>query len=158
MIWIIQLNSLDWDLLNAKRQYEILTEHNIPIWVMEPLKGGRLSELNEEARAILKEAAPERSVSSWGMRYLMGLPNVQVVMSGMSSLEQLEDNLKTFDHYDPLSEKELEVLKKAAAAFRKDLGVPCSSCRYCCPTCPMELNIPVLIKGYNEWNMSKALW
>ena len=155
---IIQLNYLDWDLLNAKRQYEILTEHNIPIWVMEPLKGGRLSELNEEARAILKEAAPERSVSSWGMRYLMGLPNVQVVMSGMSSLEQLEDNLKTFDHFDPLSEKELEVLKKAAAAFRKDLGVPCSSCTDCCPTCPMELNIPVLIKGYNEWNMSKALW
>ena len=147
---IIQLNYLDWTLLDAKRQYKILTEHNIPIWVMEPLKGGRLADLGEEANKILKEAAPDRSIASWGMRWLMSLPNVNTVMSGMGSLEQLRDNCETFAKNDPLSETEAAALEKAKNLFVNQLGVPCSACRYCCKTCPAGLNIPLLIQGYNE--------
>lgn len=155
---LIQLNYLDWTLLDAKRQYELLTEYQIPVWVMEPLKGGRLSTLNEKAEAILQSAAPARSLSSWAFRFLMGLPNVQTVLSGMSSLEQIEDNVKTFEHPDPLDEREQQALAEAIAVFMNDLGVPCSGCRYCCPVCPAQLDIPLLIKGYNEERVSGELW
>ncbi|MDO4573118.1 MAG: aldo/keto reductase [Clostridia bacterium] len=155
---LIQLNYLDWTLLNAKRQYEILTERGIPVWVMEPLKGGRLSTLNDKACALLQAAAPDRSVSSWGFRFLMGLPNVQTVLSGMSSVQQVLDNAKTFEAPDPLSAAESETLRRAAAIFMEDLGVPCSACRYCCDTCPAGLDIPLLIKGYNERSVSGETW
>lgn len=155
---LIQLNYLDWDLLDAKMQYEILTEHHIPIWVMEPLKGGRLSTLNQKAADILKTAAPDRSLSSWAFRFLMGLPNVQTVLSGMASITQVQDNVKTFGHCDPLNEKEYNILRSAKAVFMDDLGVPCSGCRYCCEYCPAKLDIPLLIKGYNEQKVSGELW
>lgn len=155
---MIQLNYLDWTMLKAKEQYEILTEHGLPVWVMEPLKGGRLATLNDAACAILKAAAPERTVASWGMRWLMGLPNVQTVLSGMTTLEQMEDNLRTFQSHDPLSPEEEKVLEQAIGAFRKELGVPCSECRYCCSTCPAELNIPLLIKGFNEYRLTGGTW
>lgn len=155
---LIQLNYLDWTMLEAKQQYEILTDYGISLWVMEPLKGGRLSLLNQKAAEILKEAAPNRSMSSWGFRFLMNLPNVQTVLSGMSSIEQLQDNLQTFEYSNPLTAKEQEVLKKAADLFMEDLGVPCSGCRYCCSVCPAELDIPLLIKGYNEKNISGETW
>ncbi len=155
---MIQLNYVDWKLLNAKEQYEILTRHGLPVWVMEPLKGGRLSTLNEKACEILKAAAPERSISSWGFRFLMGLPNVQTVLSGMSTMEQVKDNIATFSHYDPLSPTEQKALADAAATFIGALGVPCSACRYCCDTCPADLDIPWLIRGYNEYSVSGELW
>ena len=155
---LIQLNYIDWTLLEAKEQYEILTKRGIPVWVMEPLKGGRLSELNVEAAATLREAAPGRSLSSWGFRFLMGLPNVRVVFSGMSSVDQVVDNTATFEHPNPLSESESEALSQAAAIFLKCMGVPCSSCRYCVSSCPAGLDIPLLIKGYNEKNVSGETW
>ncbi|WP_125143432.1 aldo/keto reductase [Clostridium transplantifaecale] len=155
---LVQMNYLDWTMLEAAKQYDILTNHGIPVWVMEPLKGGRLSGLNREAAEILKAAAPERSLSSWAFRFLMGLQNVQTVLSGMSSAEQLLDNVRTFEKPDPLSPSEQEVLKRAAGVFLKDLGVPCSGCRYCCPVCPAGLDIPLLIKGYNERRISGETW
>lgn len=155
---LIQLNYLDWTMLEAKRQYEILTDYGIPVWVMEPLKGGRLSSLNKKSAAILRNAAPEHSLSSWGFRFLMGLPNVQTVLSGMSSLEQLQDNLRTFEYLNPLDLEEQKALEKAAGLFMEDLGVPCSGYRYCCPTCPAGLDIPLLLKGYNEKNISGETW
>ena len=155
---LIQLNYLDWTMLNAKRQYEILTEHKIPVWVMEPLKGGRLSTLNEKACSVLKSTDSDASVSSWGFRFLMGLPNVQTVLSGMSSVQQVHENAKTFEAPNPLQADESEALRKAVAAFMEDLGVPCSGCRYCCDTCPAGLDIPLLIKGYNERNVSGETW
>lgn len=155
---LIQVNYLDWTVLEAEKQYEILTGRGIPVWVMEPLKGGRLSELNREAADCLNAAAPGRSLSSWGFRFLMGLENVYTVLSGMSSLEQVKDNLRTFGQQDSLSLKEQEILKKAAGLFLKDLGVPCSGCRYCCPVCPAGLDIPLLIKGYNESRIIGETW
>jgi predicted aldo/keto reductase-like oxidoreductase len=125
---------------------------------MEPLKGGRLSTLNQEAADILKAAAPEHSLSSWAFRFLMGLDNVQTVLSGMSTVEQVLDNVKTYDHCDPLNEQEQKVLQQAISIFMQELGVPCSGCRYCCDTCSTELDIPLLIKGYNEHNVSGEMW
>ena len=155
---IMQLNYVDWTLLHAKEQYELLTKHNIPVWVMEPLKGGRLATLNEKAEKILKEYDPDASLASWGMRFLQGLENVKTVMSGMNDVSQVEDNAKTFAERKPLSEEEYEVLMKAKEAFLEEMGVPCSACRYCCDTCPEELNIPLLIQGYNEFKISGTTW
>ena len=155
---LMQLNFVDWELLDAKGQYEILTRHNIPVWVMEPLKGGRLATLNDEACRILKEAAPDRSIASWGMRYLMGLPNVQTVLSGMGSIEMLEDNVATFHEQKALDTREQEVLEQARKAFIDDLGVPCSGCRYCCDDCPEGLDIPLLIRYYNEKSLGGEAW
>lgn len=155
---LLQINYVDWTHLDAKRQYEVLTKHHIPVWVMEPMKGGRLVELNERATQILKTQCPQASIPSWGFRFLMGLPNVQVVLSGMSTIEQVLDNANTFAKYAPLSEQELEALWKAKEAYMDDMGIPCSSCRYCCPTCPAELDIPLLIRGYNEKRISGNSW
>lgn len=155
---LIQLNYLDWSLLDGKRQYEILTDHGIPIWVMEPLKGGRLTHLNEKAEAILREAAPERSIPSWSFRYLLGLDNVQCVLSGMASPEQILENASIFEAHDPLSRQEEAALREAVQVFKSELGVPCSACRYCCPVCPAGLDIPLLIQGYNELTISGETW
>jgi len=155
---IMQLNYLDWNMLDAKGQYEILTAHNIPVWVMEPLKGGRLATLNEEAASMLKAYAPDKSIASWGFRFLMGLENVQICLSGMNDAAQLADNLKTFEKHDPLNEEERKLLFKAADVFLKDLGEPCSACRYCCDNCPVHMDIPLVIRAYNEYNISGAYW
>lgn len=155
---LIQLNYLDWTLLNGKRQYEILTAHQIPIWVMEPLKGGRLVSLNEKAEAILHGIAPHNSLPSWSFRYLLGLDNVQCVLSGMSTPGQVAENAAIFEKGNKLSQQESDALAEAASAFKNDLGIPCSSCRYCCPACPAGLDIPLLIQGYNELSISGETW
>ena len=155
---LIQLNYIDWNMLDGRRQYELLEEHGIPVWVMEPLKGGRLSVLSPEAAGILKAAAPDRSVSSWGFRFLMGLDQVQTVLSGMSTVEQVLENARTFARPDPLGEQERRALQSAAAAFMKDLGIPCSGCGYCRASCPAGLDIPLLIRGYNERRVSGETW
>ena len=155
---LIQLNYIDWTLLDGRRQYELLTEHRIPVWVMEPLKGGRLASLDRSAAAILRAAAPDRSPASWAFRFLQGLSNVQVVLSGMSSPAQVLENAALFDSPLPLDSGERDVLDRAAAAYLRTMGVPCSACRYCCAACPAGLDIPLLIKGYNEKRISGETW
>lgn len=154
----IQLNYLDWKMLDAKRQYELLTMHGIPVWVMEPLKGGRLVQLSEKPAEILRRCAPERSLSEWGFGFLKGLKNVHTVLSGMNSVEQVEENAKIFSESTPISAPEQEVLAQAAKLYLNDLGVPCSACRYCCEVCPAELDIPLLIRAYNEQRVAGATW
>jgi predicted aldo/keto reductase-like oxidoreductase len=144
----IQLNYLDWVLQNAKRKYEILTEHNIPIIVMEPCRGGRLATLDETSSAMLKNVRPDNSIASWAFRFVKSLPNVLTVLSGMSNLEQMEDNLKTFSGEEPLSEQEEALLEKIRDSLAK--LVPCTACRYCCEGCPAALDIPRLVSLYNE--------
>ena len=155
---LIQLNYLDWTLLDAKQQYELLKEHHIPIWVMEPMKGGSLSVLHEDAAAILREADPGKSISSWGFRFLQGLDQVHTVLSGMATVEQVEENAALFSRQEPLDPEEKEILQKAADAYLKTMGIPCTGCRYCCSTCPAQLEIPLLIKGYNEQKISEDAW
>lgn len=156
---LMQLNFLDWKHLNAKRQYEILAEHNLPIWVMEPLKGGNLMRMSERALEILEEAAPGRTIPEWAFRFVMGFENVRTVLSGMSSVEMIEQNAHIFSNLQPLDHKETEALMAAAEALVNEMGVPCSACRYCCSTCPAELDIPLLLQGYNELRFTnKGNW
>ena len=144
----IQLNFLDWTLQNAKRKYEILTERGIPVWVMEPLHGGRLCNLSEEAQARLKTLRPAESIPAWSFRFLQGLPNVTMTLSGMSGMEQMKENIATYETSAPLNDTEISALMEIADGMKNAL--PCTSCRYCCDGCPMELNIPQLINAFND--------
>lgn len=150
----IQLNYLDWALRDAERQYEILTDAGIPVWVMEPVRGGRLASLSPEADELLKAAQPERSIASWAFRWLMRLENVRVILSGMTTLEQLQDNVATFAREEPLGAGFAETLERAVGLLRDRLGVPCTACGYCLDSCPQALNIPDLLNIYNNLNVS----
>jgi len=137
----IQLNYLDWELCRSGEQYEVLTRLGIPVSVMEPLKGGTLVRLTPAAKAVFEKANPKASVASWGFRFVASLPNIQVVLSGMSAMEHMEDNLRTFSPLVPLSDAERKTIAEALAAYRKSGAVPCTACRYCSP-CPMGVDIP----------------
>jgi predicted aldo/keto reductase-like oxidoreductase len=150
----IQLNYVDWEMLNAKRFYDYLTEHRIPVVVMEPVRGGALASLNDKAAGILKKAAPGASLASWALRFAASLPNVMTVLSGMSTPEQLEDNLKTMSPFTPLGQAELAALKDAAAAYIASGAIPCTACRYCMD-CPSGVDIPRIFSQYNHYQMSK---
>ncbi len=145
----IQLNYLDWTLQDARRQYEIITAHGLKVWVMEPCRGGRLASLCPEADAMLKEAEPEQSIASWAFRFVRTLPEVQVVLSGMSTLEQAADNVATFSNLEPLSQEELDTLWSAFDLFHRTVNVPCTKCHYC-DGCPVGLDIPDLLALYND--------
>ncbi len=146
----IQLNYYDWYYGEARALYEILTEHNIPVMVMEPVHGGRLASLTPEANALLTEARPDQSIASWAMRWAMSLPDVYVVLSGMSNLRQIADNVATFAKNEPLTAAENVLLMKACELYRPSVSVACTGCRYCCDDCPQSLDIPKLLAVYNE--------
>ena len=150
----IQLNYYDWFFESAKELYEILTEANIPIMVMEPVHGGLLADLGAEANGFLKEEKPDYSIASWAIRWVKSLPGVQVILSGMSDPVQLWDNVKTISETADITETEKKSLEKAAAIVRANTAVPCTKCRYCVPNCPMELNIPLLLSQYNDAKLS----
>ena len=145
----IQLNYIDWTATDAKLQYEILTSHNIPVTVMEPLRGGALATLSDSAAGLLKEAQPDASVASWGLRYVASLPNVMTVLSGMNAMEQLTDNIETMKNFQPVTEEEKELLYKAATVYNQSGAIPCTGCRYCMP-CPAGVDIPRIFSIYNH--------
>lgn len=149
----IQLNYLDWTLQDAKAQYDIITEYGVPVWVMEPCRGGRLASLTPEADELLRKTRPDSSIASWAFRWLQGLPNVQVILSGMSDLDQVEDNLATFSVHQPLNETEQAALDEALSILRQQLFVPCTKCHYC-DGCPKGLDIPQLLHMYNTYRLS----
>ncbi len=146
----LQLNYLDWNFQNGKGKVELLQEYHIPVWVMEPLRGGRLASLSEEETAVLKGLRPEESIPAWGFRFLQTLPEVVVTLSGMSNMEQLKQNIVTYQEDKALSEKEMESLMELADGMIKKAGLPCTACRYCVSHCPKGLSIPDIIKAYNE--------
>ncbi|MBQ7372689.1 MAG: aldo/keto reductase [Blautia sp.] len=146
----IQLNYYDWEYGNQRKLYEMLTEAKIPIMVMEPVHGGLLARMNEKSGELLKKAAPDTGYATWAMRWIKSLPGIQVALSGMSNPEQLADNVKTFSELPNLNEEEKKLLKEAAGLLRPDIALPCTGCRYCCPNCPMELDIPTLLISYND--------
>ena len=144
----IQLNYLDWTLQNAKRKVEILRSREIPVWVMEPLHGGKLCKVLEADQKKLENLRPDETVNGWAFRWLQQFPEVTMILSGMSSLEQMKENISTFETDKPLNAAENETLLEIAEGMKNAL--PCTSCRYCCAGCPMELDIPLLINAYND--------
>ena len=151
----LQINYLDWSLQQAKEKYELVTEMGLPIIVMEPCRGGRLAALDAESETKMKTLCPQDSVPSWAFRFVGSLPNVSVVLSGMTTMEHVDDNLKTFRNFEPLSETEQALLAEIAQGMM-DI-VPCTACRYCCDGCPMQLDIPYLLKIYNDAKFSPTL-
>jgi len=144
----LQMNYLDWTLQEAGKKYELLTSRGLPVVVMEPIRGGKLASPGKAAVGMLKSVRPEYSPAQWSFRHLLSLPNILVILSGMSNMQQLKENLDTFSTDVPFTQTDKDTLDKVAesmAAF-----VPCTSCRYCCDVCPKALDIPALISAYNE--------
>ena len=150
----IQLNYLDWTLQDAAAKTALLESMNIPIVVMEPLRGGKLAHLNDAQMQQLNASAlgganpPARSAVEWSFRWLLGIPNVKTILSGMSDLAQVEENCRIFQESAPLSEVEEGVLMDVAESLKG--GVPCTACRYCVDSCPQEIDIPMMMNAYND--------
>ena len=158
---MIQLNYLDWTLQEAGKKYEILTKYNIPVFIMEPVRGGKLASREEKSAKIFLEAHPDKAPVSWAFRFIQNLPNVPMILSGMSNMAQLKENLEIFNKEDPLTEADKKLYEKAVAAMADML--PCTGCAYCVADCPKKLDIPLLISLYNEagfemsWTVNSTL-
>ncbi|SBV91357.1 4Fe-4S binding domain protein [uncultured Eubacteriales bacterium] len=148
----IQLNYLDWTLQDAKKQYEFITSRGLPVVVMEPVRGGALAKLSDKAADILHAAQPEKSPASWAIRYAASLPGVMTVLSGMSDMDQVEDNLATMNIFAPLTGTERAVLQEALAAYLAAGTIPCTGCRYCMD-CPAGVDIPRTFAMYNQYKL-----
>lgn len=146
----IRLNFLDWTFQGAKEKVELLKEWNIPVWVMEPLRGGKLAKLAAEDEKALKALRPEENIPAWAFRFLQSVPGVTMVLSGMSNLQQMQDNIHTFAEDKPLTEKEMDTLLQIADGMVKKIVLPCTACHYCTSHCPQSLPIPELLALYNE--------
>lgn len=146
----LQINYLDWEFQNAKEKVELLTSYNIPIWVMEPLRGGKLATLAENDEATLKALRPDENIPAWAFRFLQSLPHVTMILSGMSDMAQVKDNVKTFECDKPLNQVEMNTLLNIAGVMTGKTKLPCTACKYCTSHCPQGLDIPELIKLYNE--------
>jgi len=149
----IQLNFVDWDAQNAKRMYEFLTSKDIPVIIMEPLQGGKLATLTPAAVDVLKKADPKASAAKWAFRYAASLPNVLTVLSGMTTMDVLKENIETFTDFKPLTDAERKVLDEARDVY---LGVsksrvPCTTCRYCVNECPVKIEIPAVFTAWNDF-------
>ena len=146
----LQLNYVDWTFQGCKEKVELLEEYHIPVWVMEPLRGGRLAKLTQEEGAVLKKLRPQESIPAWAFRFLQTIPGVVVTLSGMSDLEQTRANLETFSTEAPLSDGEWEALLALGRSMTGPAALACTACRYCVSHCPQGLDIPDLLALYNE--------
>ncbi|MCR5847361.1 MAG: aldo/keto reductase [Lachnospiraceae bacterium] len=147
----IQLNYLDRTnpVVRSQELYDILHERNIPIIVMEPVRGGMLASLAPETEAKLKNRQPDKSVASWALRFVASLPGVMTVLSGMSNEEQMNDNLKTFTNFEPMEEDELRLIDEVTADILSMPQIGCTACKYCCDGCPMQISIPDIFRTIN---------
>ena len=150
----IQLNYLDWTLQDSKGQYEILEKAGIPVIIMEPVRGGFLANPGADAEAKLKAARPDQSTASWAIRFAASLPGVMTVLSGMSNLEQIEDNIKTMEQFQPITAEDQAVLDDVVNNCLKKDFVPCTGCRYCMD-CPFGVEIPKVFRTYNGYALQK---
>lgn len=146
----LQLNYLDWTFQGAKQKVELLAEYGIPVWVMEPLRGGKLASLDGKYEERLKELRPEEEIPAWAFRFLQSLPSVKMILSGMSNMEQLQANIRTFETEKPLTEEEMKALLEIADSMLDRKILPCTACHYCVSHCPQGLDIPELLALYNE--------
>ncbi len=145
----IQLNYIDWTFQNAKSKIELLNQYHIPVWVMEPLRGGKIANLTEQDIQKLNTYRENTSAVEWAFRFLQTLPEVTMILSGMSNLEQLKQNIETFQTEKTLQKNEMEALLAVADGMLNG-KLPCTSCRYCTSHCPQQLDIPRLLELYNE--------
>mgnify|MGYP005770340683 CR=1 FL=1 len=146
----LQINYIDWEFQDARTKVELLQKYNIPVWVMEPLRGGRLANLSEQEAAPLRALRPEESIPAWAFRFLQSIPSVTMILSGMSNLDQLKDNLATFETSKPLQPQEMDTLLALARDMVQKTALPCTACHYCVSHCPQGLDIPGLLALYNE--------
>lgn len=151
----IQLNYADWNnpVVCSGKLYEILSSRNIPIIVMEPVKGGTLASLKPELEARYKAVRPDASVASWALRYVGSLPGVMTILSGMSNEEQMKDNIGTFKNFEPLTEEEKAVVDEVTAIMLDIPLIGCTACRYCCDGCPMSISIPDVFRAINTMKL-----
>ena len=152
----LQINYLDWTFQDARAKVELLKEYNIPVWVMEPLRGGRLAKLGESHTRRLNALRPDEATPAWAFRFLQTIPEVTMILSGMSNMAQLQDNVHTFETEKPLAEGELSELMEIADEILGRKALPCTACRYCTDHCPQGLDIPGLIALYNEHNFTEG--
>lgn len=148
----IQLNYLDWHNQGAEQLYRELERRNLPVMVMEPVRGGYLATIDSERAKPFLELEPQRSIASWAIRWVESLPQVAVVLSGMSDLQQLEDNVATMTHFEPMNEQELAAIDRVVEEIRKVNEIPCTSCRYCMD-CPMGVDIPEIFSIYSQYKI-----
>ncbi len=146
----IQLNYLDWSFQGAKEKMELVQEYGLPVWVMEPLRGGRLASLEEGHEARLGSLRPQEGIPAWAFRFLQSLPGVTMILSGMSSFPQLKENVATFSQDKLLDDREMKELLAIADEMLGKKTLPCTACRYCTSHCPQQLDIPSLLSLYNE--------
>ncbi len=156
----IQFNYFDWLFSTAAEEYAVLEEYQIPIMVMEPVRGGRLATLTPAVEQMLRQTHPDWSVASWALRFVRSFPQIQVILSGMSNLEQMQDNLATFSEEGGLQQQDKDLLLEAARQFKSQVQVPCTQCCYCVSECPREIDIPEYLKVYNSYKVNGpgALW
>ena len=146
----LQLNYIDWTFQGGKEKVELLKQYHIPVWVMEPLRGGRLARLSQQESAVLQAMAPQRPIPAWAFRFLQRIPGVTVILSGMSNLDQVKDNLATFEREDSLTDGEWDGLLALGKEMTNPKALSCTACRYCTSHCPQGLDIPHLLALYNE--------
>ena len=148
----LQINYLDWEspAIRARECYEVATRHGVPVIVMEPVKGGTLAKMPESVEREMRSLHPDWSTASWAIRFAASLENVEVVLSGMSSLEQMRDNISFMKDFTPLSDGEVSLLLRAADELRKNPFIPCTGCAYCVDGCPQNIAIPKYFSLYNE--------
>lgn len=148
----IQLNYMDIHHQQGIEGYQILADKQIPVIVMEPVKGGSLAGFNKQVEQKLLDKKPNKSIASWAFRYVGSLPNVKVILSGMSNFDQVKDNIETFTNFQPLDEEEANLIKEVREDLLKLEEVPCTSCNYCMP-CPHGVNIPGNFRVFNAYSM-----
>ncbi len=146
----IQLNWLDWEFQDAKAKVELIHSFGLPVWVMEPLRGGRLASLTPDVMTALESLRPGVSAPEWAFRFLQAIPEVTMILSGMSNPEQIEDNLRIFSTDAPLNAAEWDAVQTMATEMISRTKVPCTACRYCMEQCPQQLPIPLLMELYAD--------
>lgn len=154
----LQINYVDWDSeVESRKCYEVARKHNKPIIIMEPVKGGSLAVMRPEIQEMFKEVHPDLSIASWAIRYAASLEGVITVLSGMSDMAQMEDNLSYMKNFQPLQENEYTVIQKAVDEMTKIPTVPCTACRYCVDDCPQKINIPGAFESFNNYKLYQNL-
>ncbi len=153
----LQYNYLDVEISNAEKEYQLIKKYNLPLIIMEPVRGGTLANLCEEANALLKDAKPDESIASWAIKFAASNESILTVLSGMSTPEQVKDNINTLSDFDGMNDDELSTLKKAAQIFKDYFSVPCTKCRYCTKDCPQGIDIPEMLSIWGRYRLDKDI-